>query len=61
MKIDKKVVFILAFILVLILFIYISPEIKIGLEHKEGYPIDPTSKKSSCTGIQRPCRLFRMF
>jgi glutamine amidotransferase-like uncharacterized protein len=44
MKIDKKVVFILAFILVLILFVYISPEIKIVLEHKEGYPIDPTSK-----------------
>ena len=45
MKIDKKVVVILALIFILILFIYILPKLKIEIEREEGYPIDQTSTK----------------
>jgi len=45
MKINKKVVFILALIFILTLFIYIWPTLKTEVKREEGYPIDQISTK----------------
>jgi len=45
MKINKKVIVILALVFILILFVYTLPILKTEIEREEGYPINKTSTK----------------